>query len=279
MPDLRLTPQVFSILSSLVAETFGLHFDNAHLQVFEEKVAARAAEAGFDSLLDYYYFLRYDERGSAELSALIDTLVVGETYLFRELAPLEMMIAEFVIPALSAGRRPRIWSAACATGEEPHTVALLLASRGLLDDVDLVASDISATALERARSGRFSRRALRQEIPAFAARWLETQAATPSALDQRVVVQPRLTRAIDWRRINLVEDAGLASLGTFDVVLCRNVLIYFGDRTVKGVIKRLSGALRPGGALFVGVSESLLRFGTALSCEERDGVFFYRNAE
>jgi chemotaxis protein methyltransferase CheR len=269
MPPIPMSTQVFSILSALVAERAGLHFDVAHAPVFADKVASRATEAGFESLLDYYYFLRYDADGQRELDALVEALVVGETYLFRELAPLETMISEVIVPLVDSGRRPRIWCAACATGEEPHTVAMLLADRGILADVDLVASDISNLALERARSGRFTKRAVRQEVPTFASALLTIE-------DRTVTVSPQLTRAIEWRRVNLIDDAAVAALGTFDVVLCRNVLIYFSDETVRQVVGRLSDRLRIGGVLFVGVSESLLRFGTPLSCEERQGVFLYR---
>jgi chemotaxis protein methyltransferase CheR len=269
MPLLPMSPPVFSILSSLVADRAGLFFDAANAAVFADKVAARASEAGFESLLDYYYFLRYDDAGTKELDALIEALVVGETYLFRELAPLETMVANFIVPAVECGRRPRIWCAACATGEEPHTVAILLASRGLLRQVDLVASDLSAAALARARAGRFTRRSLRYELPDFAARFL-------TARDGCVEARAELTEAIDWRQINLIDDAAVAALETFDVILCRNVLIYFNERTTRQVIDRLSARLRVGGALFVGISESLLRFGTPLACEESGGVFLYR---
>ena len=266
---LPLSPQVFAILSGLVAEHAGLHFDAGHMALFGEKVGARAVEAGFESLLDYYYFLRYDPGGREELDALVESLVVNETYLFRELAPVEVMISSLVPAVLAGGRRPRIWCAACSTGEEPHTVAMLLAARGLLDEVDIVASDVSANALARARSGRLARRSLRQELPPFATKWL-------TSTERGMAVHPRLTGAIDWRRINLMDSAALASLGTFDVILCRNVLIYFGDATTRKLLERLNQRLVPGGALFVGVSESLLRFGGPLICEELNGVFLYR---
>jgi chemotaxis protein methyltransferase CheR len=269
MPAAVMSPQVFAILSGLVAERAGLHFEPAHASIFADKVAARAEEAGFDSLLDYYYFMRYDAAGARELDLLVDALVVGETYLFRELPPLELMVRELLLPAVASGRRPRVWCAACATGEEPHTLAMLLAARGILGAVDIVASDISERALERARAGRFGRRALRQEVPAFAAGMLEVDASG-------VAVPRRLTEAIEWRRINLIDGDAVARLGTFDVVLCRNVLIYFNDRTAREVIDRLAARLIHGGALFVGVSESLLRFATQLACEERGGVFLYK---
>jgi chemotaxis protein methyltransferase CheR len=271
MPPLPMSPQVFSILSALVAERAGLQFEATHAPIFAEKVGARAVEAGFESLLDYYYFLRYDPKGHQECDSLVEALVVGETYFFRELAPLETAVGEIVVPLIAKGARPRIWCAASATGEEPHTVAMLLAARGILRDVDLVASDISAAALARARSGRFGRRSLRTEVPAFAARWMDIG-------EREVALDTCLTAAIDWRRVNLTEDAAVAALGSFDVILCRNVLIYFSDETVKRVVDRLTSRLTPHGALFVGISESLLRFGTPLRCEEHNGVFLYKKA-
>ena len=269
MPQLSMSPQVFAILSAAVADHAGLHFDQSHAPIFAEKVSARAADAGFESLLDYYYFIRYDPAGKAELDALVEALVIGETYLFRELAPLETAVSRFIVPIIGSGRRPRIWCAGCATGEEPHSLAIILASRGLLDEVDLVASDVNRVSLERARTGRFSRRALRGELPPFAQPWLEIG-------EREIAVRPRLTAAISWRRINLMNADEVAALGSFDVVLCRNVLIYFNERVAREVIDRLSARLRVGGALLVGISESLLRFATALACEEHAGVFVYK---
>ena len=180
-----------------------------------------------------------------------------------------MAIARFVLPAIDKGRRARIWCAACASGEEPHTVAMILAARGLLNEVELIASDISDAALRRARAGRFGRRALRGDVPAFAARWVHADAdgvVRRKPADGRHPVaahQPGRGRALARR------------WASFDVILCRNVLIYFADDTARRVVGNLARHLRPGGALLVGISESLLRFGTELRCEERDGVFLY----
>jgi chemotaxis protein methyltransferase CheR len=267
-----MSPQVFSILSALVAERAGLYFDLSHAPIFAEKVSARALEAGFESLLDYYYLLRYDPESRDEFDRLVEALVVGETYLFRELEPLETAVSDFIVPLLGSGRRPRIWCAACATGEEPHTVAMLLAARGCLGEVDLVASDINLAALSRARSGRFSRRAVRADIPAFASRWVEIE-------EREVVIRGKLTDSIDWRHVNLLDHETIEGLGRFDVILCRNVLIYFNDETASRVVERLTARLRVGGALFVGISESLLRFATSLHCEEKNGVFLYRKID
>jgi chemotaxis protein methyltransferase CheR len=270
MSALPLRPQVFAILSSLIEERAGLHYGLDDIDMIADKLSTRAIDAGFESLLDYYYFLRYDESSKAELDALVDALVVNETYFFRELDPLKRVVSDFIQPLAASGSRPRVWCAACSTGEEPLTLAMLLAELDLLDKVDIVASDISVRALTRARAGEVGLRALRGAPPAaLVARYLVTEGG-------RQRVRRDLIEAIRWLRVNLVEPEAVARLGAFDVILCRNVLIYFSDATVKAVLDSLAAALRPGGALFVGTSESLLRFGTLLSCEERGGVFFYR---
>lgn len=273
MSSKPLPPQVFAIFSTLIEERLGLHYRPQDIDLFHSKLTVRAADAGFDSLLDYYYFVRYDPAGEDEFDALIDALVVGETYFFRELEPLDVMMREIVARARneSSANRPRIWSAACATGEEPYTVAMLLAGHDMLDKVDIVASDVSTRALKRAQAGEFGPRALREHapIPDFARPWLTRES-------NRVIVSDRIRSAVDFRRINLLDEDAIRSLGTFDLILCRNVLIYFQDATARRVVESLSRALRRDGTLLVGVAESLYRLGISLACVERGGVFTYR---
>lgn len=267
MPSLPLSPQVFAILTLLIEQRAGLHYGPEDRELLASKVSAKALEAGFESLLDYYYYLRYDAGGTAALDALIDSLLVHETYFFRDPLPLEVL-ADDVALAVRAGRRPRIWCAACSTGEEPLTLAMMLHQRGVLEEVALLASDYSQRTLERAQQGAHNLRSMRAMPPGIEGRYLEV-------VEGRPVVRPELLKAVEWRRVNLVDAEAIAALGRFDAILCRNVLIYFQDETARRVVETLSRALLPGGRLLVGTSESLLRFGTALVCEERRGAFFY----
>lgn len=271
MAGLELTSQLFAVFSALVEDAVGLHYRPADRELFETKLATHAAGLGYDSLLDFYYRLRYDDPNGLELQRLNEALVVHETYFFRELAPLEELVETYLVEAIARRGRARVWSAACATGEEPLTLAMLLDARGLLDKTTIVATDLSAAAIKRAASGRHIRRSLRGEPPAHAARYLEQD---PTG----VTVAQAIQRAVTFRTLNLLDDAAVAALGTFDVVLCRNALIYFRDEQVIRVVDRLARALTPTGVLLVGVSESLLRFGTSLVCEERGNSFFYRGA-
>jgi chemotaxis protein methyltransferase CheR len=266
---LPLTPQVFAILRGLIEERTGLHYGDADRELLAERVSVRAEEAGFETLLDYYYFLRYDPGADVEMGTLVEHLVVKETYLFREREQLRVLVSHILRP-WAERRRLRVWSAACATGEEPVSLAVLLEREGLLDRVELVASDISARALERARSGQMGRRSLRALRPEEHAAWLHP---LPDGTAQ---VDGELLRHISWHRVNLTDAAQVTAMGRFDVILCRNVLIYFADETASRVVDSLAQTLRPDGLLVVSVTESLLRLGTSLACEEQAGVFFYR---
>jgi chemotaxis protein methyltransferase CheR len=265
-----MSPQVFAILTALVEERIGLNYSPGERDLFWYKVSSRAVEAGFYSLLDYYYHLRYDDPDGVELAALTDALVINETFFFREMSALEQSIEAYIAPLCAKKIKPRIWCAASSTGEEPLTLAMLLAERGLLDQSELIATDISERALSRARNGVHTRRSLRDGYPVnLAAKYLETSA-------EGIRVSPRIQAAVHFQSVNLLEQTAITELGLFDLILCRNVLIYFRDERARQVLNQLAAVLKPGGVLLVGVSESLLRFGTALVCEERAGSFFYR---
>jgi chemotaxis protein methyltransferase CheR len=270
--SLPLSPQVFAILSALVEERTGLHYDLHERELLAERASPRATEHGLESLLDYYYFLRYDPAGESELALLAEALVVNETYFFREVSALKVLVQDVVPQLLAQGARPRIWCAACATGEEPLTLAMLLDEAGLLDQVRVVASDISGRALAQARAGVFRRRSLRSLPAGVVGRWLEGD-------EDGMRVAPRVHQAIDWLRVNLVDERDLSGIGQFDVIICRNVLIYFRDRTIEQVVGNLCRRLLPNGQLVIGASESLLRFNVELTCEEQRGAFFYRKVQ
>ena len=270
MPGLALTPQLFAIFAHLIEETCGLHFSVRDTEVLGAKLASLAQEAGYQTLLDYYYRLRYDDLDGVELRALVQALVVHETYFFRELEPLEQLVDRQIVPVVRSRGHARVWSAACSTGEEPYTLAMLLDDRGVLDNVEIIASDLSEAAILRARANKFGRRSLRDGHPvAVASKYLEV-------IGGSLTTVPRICDAVRFRTLNLLDDEGIRQLGTFDAILCRNVLIYFRDAQIVGVIDRLGKALAADGLLAVGVSESLMRFGTSFICEERGGAFFYR---
>jgi chemotaxis protein methyltransferase CheR len=267
-----MSPQLFAIFTNLIEGECGVHYSPSDRGLLAAKVTAHASEVGFDSLLDFYYRLRYDDPDGAAKRALIEVLLVHETYFFRELPPLRALVSEYLVPLIERRRRPRVWSAACSTGEEPFTLAMLLDERGLLGDVELVATDISDAAIATAKRGQFGKRSLRDGHPLeLAQRYLDK---TPRG----VTLAPKIRDAVGFARVNLIDAVQVRALGSFDVILCRNVLIYMRDSQITHLLGELETSLTPCGVIAVGVSESLLRFGTTLRCEERSGAFFYRRA-
>lgn len=267
---LELSPAVFSIFSSLIEEKLGLHYNLLDRELLQDKASVRAIEAGFDSMLDYYYFLRYDAAGEKELGELVEALVVNETYFFREWTAIEALVNTCIKPLCEKGLRPRIWSAACSTGEEPLSLAMLLAEKNLLDKVDIVASDISLKALSKPQKNKYGRRSVRA-VPAqhLLDRFIECH-------NDEYKVAEELINKIEWKQLNLLDDKKFFEQGEFDVILCRNVLIYFADNTIQKLLEKFYKVLKNEGLLVVGVSESLLRYGNSFVGEERDGTFVYK---
>lgn len=267
---LPISPPVFALLSRLIEDRFGIHYDAADADLLADKIEHRVRERDLESLLDYYYFLRYDPCAGAEIESLIESLVVRETYLFREPDSLNALVQDLIPKRLASSRTIRLLSAACSTGEEPYTLAMMLSDAGLLERVEIVATDISPRALATGKEGVYGGRALR----AFPEKAKERH--TTAHGSGAVQVNGALRKCISWARLNLLDDAAVAAMGLFDFILCRNVLIYFSDETVQLVVARLAGRLLPGGILTVSVTESLLRHDSVLACEEHGGSFFYR---
>ena len=201
------------------------------------------------------------------VAAMVEAAAVGETSFFRHPEQLAA-VRELQLAGVPRDRPLSIWSAGCATGEEPYTLAMELVDAGRAGLGDrILATDVSSRALAVAGEARYGEWSLRHLDPELRRRHFESH-------PPQVRVRDPIREMVEFRRHNLVRDPAPGS--AFDLILCRNVLIYFRDETVARVISELSERLRPGGVLLVGVSESLLRFGTSLTCEEADRVFYYR---
>jgi chemotaxis protein methyltransferase CheR len=204
-----------------------------------------------------------------EVAALVECLRVGATRFFRHQAHVAAL-RRVVVPALAAApaRAPRVraWSAGCASGEEAYTLAMILAEGLPGWEVDVLGTDISEDALAVARAGLYAEEALAPVPAHLRARWFRP--AAPG----RVAVGPELAARVRFERKNLVDAFG----GHKDVILCRNVLIYFDAEARAETARRLADALAPGGFLFVGYAETLRSVGglEAIRCE--DGLVYRR---
>ncbi len=188
---------------------------------------------------------------TGELADLVvDALLNQETSFFRDAAVLDVVAdAAKEMQAEIGGRRLRIWSAGCSTGQEPLSLAMLFTERGLVDP-EIVATDVSPAALARAKSGRFSQFEIQRGLPVRRMMtWFDTTGAD-------WVAKPELVRKLQFRQHNLTQDP--APTGKFDIILCRNVMLYFSLPVRRHVFDTLFSAIRPGGLLALGAGETVI---------------------
>jgi chemotaxis protein methyltransferase CheR len=245
----------YRMLAELVRKHCGLHFGPASRFLLEKRVARRVRDLEITSFAAYHYLLRSGATASDELSHLIDELTTNETYFYRELGQLRGLIHE-IVPAVRLERpdQPvRIWSAGCSSGEEPYTLAMLALEAGLElgRDLRIYASDISRKVLRKARGGVYREASFRETDPLLREKYFHDK-------DGMSAISDELKRLVDFVHVNLMDRSRLALLGTMDVILCRNVIIYFDIDGKRRVIRTFFEKLRPGGHLLLGHSESLI---------------------
>jgi chemotaxis protein methyltransferase CheR len=272
--NLGVTGGADRLLRDLIHERTGLFFDNGKGDLLTDKLSPLVIERGFTSLLDYYYLLKYDETAQDEWLNVMNALSVPETYFWREMDQIRAFV-EWVVPRWFAARDAgplKVWSAACATGEEPLTIALALKEAGWLGRVpiEIYASDASTSAIERARRGIYRERSFRNLPAELRAKYFTQVGAT-----QTWRIDDRMHAAIKWSVANLMKEAEIASLATANVIFCRNVFIYFSDQTISRTVRSFAAHIRPPGYLFVAASESLLRLSADFDLQEIGDAFVY----
>lgn len=277
LPDvhgLRVPERTLPLLRDLVNAETGMFYDDARLDFLQDRLAPLAIERGFDSLLDYYYLLRYDDDAPREWVKAIDALSVQETYFWREFDQMRAL-TEGILPQLVAcGRTPiRIWSIPCASGEEPLSIAIALEEAGWFDRarIEIHAADASELALRRAAAGQYSSRSFRQLPLALRDKYFER-----GVDDAHRTIKPAIRdRISSWSRVNVVRRDQTGLLPSPDVIFCRNLFIYFTEATVKSVVDTFADAMPSPGFLCVGAAESLLRVTVRFELREIAGAYVY----
>jgi chemotaxis protein methyltransferase CheR len=271
-PGVKLPDSVFVILRDLIQDRTGVIFADDKREVLEDKLRSRIGALSLDSYLDYFYLLRYGAGAEEEWPFVQDAIAVPETYFWREMDQIWALVNR-VVPKLAAGAvgTPiNIWCAACASGEEALTIAMVLHNSGWLDraEIRLSASDASPQAIERARNGLFSERSCRHLPAEYRDKYFLRDGAGWR-------ISPDIHATVNWQRANLCDPETIEPYLKAAAVFCRNVFIYFSPEAIQATVALFSRRLPRPAYLFLGVAESLVGHKTDFELQEVDNAFVY----
>ncbi len=253
----------FARFQALLFERVGIRLSTEKKALLCGRLAKRLKERGLRDYDDYYALIAKG-RDPVELQTAIDLLTTNETYFFREPKHFAFL-SRHLEQAKSAGtavRGLRVWSAACSSGEEPYSIAMVLAEHMTAAPWEIVASDVSTRVLERARVGHYPLERAKGIPPEYLAAYCLKGVGKQEGT---FLIDRKLRERVAFRHLNLMDLP--ADLGTFDIVFLRNVLIYFDAETKRKVVERVAARITSGGHLLVGHSESLNGITSAIIAE------------
>lgn len=274
-PVVELPWDIFRLLRDIILDFCGIYFDDDSRFTLERRLNRRLGINGLDNFRDYYRFLLYDNKRDNELAEIIDILTVNETYFFREDKQFKALMDEIVPElrvALKGRRKIRIWSAGCASGEEPYSIAMLFLERPeILEhvDVEILGSDINRRVLEKARKGVYTQNSFRTIDSFFISRYFDRDG-------ENYRIKDSVRDLVNFSYINLLDPYKQKFIGEVDVIFCRNVLIYFSPEAKKKVVNSFANRLDDGGYLLLGHAESLINISTSFTLKHLKNDMVYQ---
>lgn len=257
----KMSDDTFRLIRDFIRNYCGIYFDDGSKFLLEKRLSRRVENYLLNNFEDYYHFLMYDKRRDEELTSVIEILTVNETYFFREFSQLKALSDE-IIPEIGERKkdrkRLRIWSAGCATGEEPYTIAILILEKNLMPEweIEILGSDINQRVLHAARRGIYRKNAFRSIDDYYIRKYF-----TDEGEGNYRIVDP-VRSLVNFSLLNIVDPFKVRFVGKMDVIFCRNVIIYFDRDTKKKVINNFYDRLTEEGYLLLGHSESLMNIST-----------------
>lgn len=245
-------------ISRLVYEQCGINLHEGKKELVKARLGKRLREGNFRSFRDYYHYI-VTEEGTDEMVSMIDSISTNLTYFFREESHFQLL-RKIIHPLMQAGSDDRssaklkVWSAGCSTGEEPYSLAMTIHDcvNGAVNDVKIMATDISTRVLHVASKGIFHRDKLNNVSQSILKRYFQMGYGQSEGYYR---IKKEIKNMIQFMRFNLMEAP--PSNCQFNIIFCRNVMIYFDKSTQGGLINRFHQCLAKGGYLFIGHSESL----------------------
>jgi len=245
----------FELLSKILKERSGLVLSENKVYLLESRLTPIARKKGMETLDDLINEVRL-RRKEDLLREITDAMTTNESFFFRDSTPFDLFKAD-VLPGLlksrANARRIRIWCAAASTGQEPYSLAMILSEMETQLagwNIEIIGTDLSKDVLDKARAGVYSQFEVQRGLPIKLLMKYFTQAG------EMWQVSEKIRKMVTYKPFNLLDS--FRSLGTFDVVFCRNVLIYFHQETKSDVLERLRGQMAEDGTLFLGAAETVL---------------------
>jgi len=261
---MQLSGNQFDKLSQQIYARLGLLFEDKKAYFLQKRIEKRMGVLGLQDPGEYVFLLCYGDSEGKEMQALANLITTNETYMFREYEQLEAF-ANHCLPEVlslkqSRGEQTlRIWSAGCSSGEEAYTLAIILQEvfpQSQYWNCEIVANDIDENMLAQASRARYWWRSVR-DVPA---EYLEKYFVRE---DDAYTVRPKTASLVKFAHLNLSDRMAMRSMRNFDFIFCRNVLIYFDDRSRKSAVDHFYNSLNRGGYIFLGHSESVGRITSA----------------
>jgi chemotaxis protein methyltransferase CheR len=273
-----ITHEEYRRLCDYLYRRTGMTFNESRRYFVDRRVADRMAATGATSFASYFARLRGDIDG--EVEQFVNAFTVNETYFYREDHQLQCLTSDLLTSRLKVkrpGEAMRIWSIPCSTGEEPYSIAMwLLENWPQVDshDVEIIGSDIDTDVLSAARDGIYGKRALMRLTPQLIAKYFVALG------EDRWQILDDLRTSVQFTTANLVERSQTRPHGLFDVIFCRNVLIYFDDASRRVAAENLYENLAPGGFICLGHTESMSRISPLFEvCRFADAIVYRRPME
>jgi chemotaxis protein methyltransferase CheR len=259
MEELVLRDVEFFELRDFILRLTGIYFPESKKYFIESRIRPRVELLGLKTYTDYLNYLRYSPFRGKELEVLFTLITINETYFFRDEIQFKM-IEENILPEIikskprNGFRTLKIWSAGCSTGEEPYTVAMIflekMKPRYPDVNVEIIGTDINTAVLEVAKKGVYKLYSVRCVPEDYLKKYFKINGADFHLKDE-------VKKLVRFDKVNLMDKFQMTSMKNFDLVLLRNVLIYFGEDTKREVVASIYDSLNRGGYLVVGYSETL----------------------
>ena len=268
-----LTPDDLIRLCEFLYKRTGIQYGESKRFYIERRLTDRMSQVGLNKFAEYFGLLR---SAGPEVEQLINSFTVNETYFNREdgqLRCLERSLLPEIVRTRGPGDLVRIWSVPCSTGEEPYSIAIWLLENWRLVDaynIEIVGSDIDTRVLSEAAVGVYGARALSRLSPDVIERYFRWE----DSFFRRIIDD--LRESVKFTQTNLVDAPAMAAQGKFDVIFCRNVLIYFDDASRLAASHHLYEALNPGGFICLGHSESMARISDRFEVRRFEDAIVYQ---